>query len=786
VFNIASGQALVVNGALFITGNNPVNINTGSIYANGDVMVTNTANNQLGTGTIVFAGNGNQTLTGSGVFNQGNLPNITINKPLGILTLSSFITVVGPSWNYIAGTIAPGTSTVCFYNTYTPYTISGTHTLNNVIFYGNYSPYTVNNDFTATDITLDASLQCVVQVNSSMTVKGTFLLKGSGFFKVNTGSVNLKGNVINNNTNSLNGGGTAAFIVNGTSNQTFTGTAAINQGSLPAFFINKPSGTLFLNGAITFCNGFNWVAGTVDSGTSTCAFNNTASPGSQYIIANPLGMSFYNIVFNQPDYLWTQLSSDIRVAGSVTIAAGSGIKTNNYIIYLGGNFTSLNTTASGGNFVFNGATGCSLVLNGSGPSAQSITSNNPNGTINRALFYNFTVNNTAARLTFDDVVLNDILTVVNTLSLTSGTFLSTNSNYLSLKNGALSNVGNSNSYVNGPMRYEVANNGVTQLNFPVGENGNWRYMRLSINHTTTTSYSYISEVIGSSALALGYSLPSSISHVSKQRYFQIDRVLTSSGVPSSAGLSGNQNIILSYGSNDVVTDFTNLTIAKTNTTGITWIDIGGVASGNTTGTISSTSIPGAFVSFSKFSLANKLGGTNPLPIELLDFSVDPCGTSSCLKWTTASEIRNDFFTVQKSTDGFNFENVGNLKGALESKVQLFYNMVDQHPYTGTSYYRLKQTDIDGQFKYYKIISFFMKPPNNELTISPNPNYGAQFIFTSNTGEMEVLLRNSLGETVATFILFSGSTKVDLSYLSTGIYFATIRKTGTVKKFLVAN
>ena len=785
IINISAGQALTVNGTLFITGDNQITINTGSIIANGDITVTNTSNFCGGSATIKIAGSGAQTLTGSGVFNQGDLPSIVINKPSGTLNLASYITVLGPTWNFISGTLAAGSSTVCFYNTGVPFTISGSQTLTTVIFYGNYSNYIINNSFTANDVTLDATARCDMTVSNTLTINGTLLITGSGYFQLNTGTVNVKGNVINNNTNTGTGGGSASFVLNGTTNQTITGTPLINQGPFPPLTIDKASGTLFLTGFITFYNGLSWVAGTVDSGTSTCVFNNVSAIGSQTVDANATGMSFYNIVFDQPDYLWTNIITNLSVLGSMTITAGSGIKTNGHTISLGGNFTCLNTTASGASFVFNGATGCSLILNGSGPGTQSIIMNNPSASANKALFYNLTLSSTAGRSTNDDITLNDILTVSNSVVFTTGKMLTTSTKYLSLKDGASSTIGNNLSYVNGIMRYEMALNGSRTLNFPIGSGSSWRYITLNLTHNTGTSYTYIGQVVGSSAMALGYTMPSTITHVSYQRYTQVDRVLTSSGAASNVALSGNQAITMHYDADDVVTDYTQLTIAKTTGGGSPWIDIGGTANANTTGTIISTSSPSAFNSFSKFVLANKVGGSNPLPIELLDFTAKQCGKDVCLDWSTATEVNNMLFTVQKSRNGFDFEDVGSLRGANNSKTLVTYSLEDDSPYNDVSYYRLKQTDMDGQFKYFKIVAVSIESSHEGWIAFPNPSNDGKFIFKASDQTSDLSLCNALGETISILTLSGKKTEIDLSYLASGVYYVTDKNTGVAIKILIA-
>jgi hypothetical protein len=88
-----------------------------------------------------------------------------------------------------------------------------------------------------------------------------------------------------------------------------------------------------------------------------------------------------------------------------------------------------------------------------------------------------------------------------------------------------------------------------------------------------------------------------------------------------------------------------------------------------------------------------------LPITLLSFSADPAENKIDVSWITASEINNDYFTIEKSTDGTDFVAIATVNGAGNSSSTLNYSYSDHSPVHGISYYRLKQTDYDGQFSY---------------------------------------------------------------------------------------
>ncbi len=120
-----------------------------------------------------------------------------------------------------------------------------------------------------------------------------------------------------------------------------------------------------------------------------------------------------------------------------------------------------------------------------------------------------------------------------------------------------------------------------------------------------------------------------------------------------------------------------------------------------------------------------------LPIELLDFNCSLNGTVVNIDWETASEINNDFFTIEKSIDGINFSPILTQKGAGNSNQVIQYFDIDKSPWLGINYYRLKQTDFDGTYSYSKIksvnltdlkeanISIFPNPAQSKITIQFN-------------------------------------------------------------------
>ncbi len=107
--------------------------------------------------------------------------------------------------------------------------------------------------------------------------------------------------------------------------------------------------------------------------------------------------------------------------------------------------------------------------------------------------------------------------------------------------------------------------------------------------------------------------------------------------------------------------------------------------------------------------------SDPLPIELVRF-VGECANGKIeLNWTTWTETNNDFFTVERSKDGTAFEVVDVIEGAGNSNEPISYSVTDDIPYGGTSYYRLKNTDLAGKTAYSEVLAVTCATDESEFS-----------------------------------------------------------------------
>ena len=175
-----------------------------------------------------------------------------------------------------------------------------------------------------------------------------------------------------------------------------------------------------------------------------------------------------------------------------------------------------------------------------------------------------------------------------------------------------------------------------------------------------------------------------------------------------------------------------------------------------------------------------------LPIELLNFNATKKNEDVVLKWTTATEVNNAYFEVERSVDAQTFDKIGyNIMAAGNTTAEKKYVLLDQEPQTGINYYRLKQVDVDGTIKYSEMISIEFEKRFSEISIIPNPaleNAILSFKFDDAT-LLNIDLFDVTGRKISEIIYNAkqGNNQVnlDLSSFSKGLYFLKISNSGEV-------
>ncbi len=132
----------------------------------------------------------------------------------------------------------------------------------------------------------------------------------------------------------------------------------------------------------------------------------------------------------------------------------------------------------------------------------------------------------------------------------------------------------------------------------------------------------------------------------------------------------------------------------------------------------------------------------PLPIELLDFTANYNGKGVDINWSTAMELNNDYFTIEKSLDGQYFKPIAEVdsKGLNgNSNAILNYKIIDNDVKSGIYYYRLTQTDFDKQFKKSQVVSVTVLDKKDIFSVIPNPTFGVfELIYYSYNNEVVLM------------------------------------------------
>lgn len=528
------------------------------------------------------------------------------------------------------------------------------------------------------------------QFNGNLYINNT----GSGSVRIGQGT----GSAILASGKTINVGGLGVssgtvqiknFTQNGTTSQslTFTGTA-----------IMRIQNNCVFNGDVSFISPQIFVNGTTFNGTAyiekTGSVSNTSSGGN---------------TFNQDVTIKNSGSGMMTLAGTSTdnfYGNATFIKSGSGALYPAANAAcnfskNISTTGSNASITF-GNDGGTVIMNGT--SEQYIQ-----GDISYPpTFKRFTANcGTGGSITLQvPVYISDQLT------LTNGIIYTTTSNTITITGITASvSLGSNSSYVDGPFKYTMAFNGTGILNMPIGKNGDYRPVKITPTHNNSNPYTYTAEMFNGDANSLSCSpKPGGIANLSAVRYWRINRSDDSEGLTSAT-------VELFYDNNDGVWDYPNLKVIKSSGSDCpsSWVNVGGTASANHSGSI----VSGSFTSFSVFTFGNTEGGGNPLPVQLSSFNASCKASKHILQWTTLSELNNKQFEIEQSADARTWKTVSIVPGAGTSVTPNTYQEIIQAPFD--CYYRLKQVDFDGRLQYTNVV--FVKhcdAISSEIQIIPNP------------------------------------------------------------------
>lgn len=428
-----------------------------------------------------------------------------------------------------------------------------------------------------------------------------------------------------------------------------------------------------------------------------------------------------------------------------------------------GNFANNGTVTDGGNVFF------------AGSSAQQISGSSVT-TLN-----NFTVNNAAG------ATLQQALTISTTLTLTAGA-LNLNARTLTISNQAATAVARTSGYIvsenvnnYGKVKWAIGTNTTAHV-FPFGSAAG-TYIPFTLQVTAGDIGNVTVSTYPTAADNTPYpTVPETVTNVNRlgvdnsanvvDRFWQIDK----------DGASGTANLTFQATAAEVGT-ITSLQAQRWNTAATKWEEpIAGQSSTATSVTVSGVT------SFSPWTLS---GNNAPLPIVMLSFIAIPGNNRVVdLHWKTASEKNNDYFTVQRSKDGLDFYNIGKVAAGNDPKSLQKYSYTDREALPGKSYYRLKQTDLDGVFDYSEIRMVELGDFLPSLTAYPNPTTDGVFSLDfqhSLESSTSVTVHDMLGKVVFRGLVDQGMSvyTIQLHHSPAGVYVVkTLNEKSSFQKTII--
>ena len=449
------------------------------------------------------------------------------------------------------------------------------------------------------------------------------------------------------------------------------------------------------------------------------------------------------------------LGNNITVNGDLTTSNNTSIlNSNSKYIRLGRHFINNN-----GNTTFTN-TGTTGTLDFIGSGLQNFNQGASQLDLN-----NVVLNNTSGLGTGVTLLTNlFIKAATGTLTLNTGT-ITTNAFRVDIANTAIGSAtaGNTSSFVNGNLRRYLLGSGT--YNWPLGSVAKG-YQR-ALTTFASNANPYVDARFDSWPGGLPLQGGSDCGTT-----FSMDAMDNGYWTLTGTGAAATYN--MSLFPLNVTNAATGWTIMKHASYALAGWTLNGVCTASTVTQINRNNM----TNFSVFGIAQS---PTPLPIELLYFDGEIVAEDNLLTWATVSEQNNDYFTLERSRNGLNFEVLGIIAGAGTSTNTLHYNQFDYDPFDGTSYYRLKQTDFDGQYMYSQIIALNRGIQQAVLSdLFPNPaNNSVNFeLNTPKSGTVNVDMFDNTGRLIATQIYEahagSNNFNIDISQFARGVYSTVIQ------------
>jgi hypothetical protein len=401
-------------------------------------------------------------------------------------------------------------------------------------------------------------------------------------------------------------------------------------------------------------------------------------------------------------------ANDVNIASGLSLGGLSNLQVN-------GDWNNSGTFISGtGTVAFVGSTVQTIIVGASN-------------------FYNLVFANTTA--TNSDIVIAGDITINGNLTLSSG-ILNANGHTVNFGSAATVTENSSSSFVHGKM----IRTGATAFKFPCGDviNRDMDGDEIAETHNVYTPFEVNPESLATVEVEYFYdntgmpdwwehggNMDATLHHVSDREHWIVnsDQSLINTKIywVDNAHVDGGFCV---HGFDDgISSEFATSDLAVTYWSSTLWRNaVGNVDGNHDSGSITSSYIPFGFKAPTVITFGSKQN-LNPLPVELIAYEAKCDGESAELNWSTASEVNNDYFVLQRSTDAQNFTEIVRIMGHGNSNVINNYSYKVTKQEIGTVYYRLVQYDYDGASE---ILGVVQSDCNNNaesvasVDVSPNP------------------------------------------------------------------
>ena len=708
------------NGSYTFIGTYNINFGNGPVSINSNLVITvATAGQEIvfcdvvsGTSSLEKAGPGVLTLCGDNTYTGGTKLTegvLNINSPTALGATASTFTIS-------AGTTIDNTSGAAITLTNNnPIELEGDFTFQGTqdLFFGSGAvTLTADATITTTTVGKELSLCGVISGAFKLTKQGagTLTLCGDNTY---SGGTDLGGGRLNlNHERALGDAGGLFTIQNGTTLDNTSGSTI----------------TLSNNNAMTWSGNYSFL-GTNDlhlgSGAISFTTNPTISVAGNLTVAGTIDEAARHFTKDGAGEL--RFANQSITLRNLTISNGTLLGT-------AGQFVLTENLINNGTYQHNNG---SVLLNGAAAQTFSGSGNNH--------FYSMELDNG------NGLTMNTTTTVANQLTLTDGIIVA--NSLLVIQNGASASAGSSTNFVTGTMR-KIGNQDFT---FPLGEAGVWAPLEIRSftagDATTQFDAKYRAAQPNNVSSA---DILSPLKRVSFVEYWDLSHT---------GGTAPIVTVTLHWKDEDrsgtiISGNATNANLVVAHWNGTQWESKGqSSVSLGATGYVVSNQVN----SFSPFTFGADGGdyGDIPLSVDIASFTGRKVGTANELNWSTANETNNEYFEIQRSSDGLAFLAVGKVKGGGNSSELVKYTFVDKTPVSGSNYYRLLHMDYDQESTFSDVI--LIENTNfSGFTISPNPmgpnqklrvSYKGQW---SSSGKVEILINDAGGKLLSQFSLTTDS------------------------------